>query len=109
MKGGIVAPKYFWKAICDPDTPAVPGNNTSNGQSIVFVARNNIGDIDIVHKKKGCSGHNQTRMNGVILCYSLQQAQDIFAAEDFKLPPFSATCNPTVRGSFMDALLNTLK
>ncbi|KAK3753496.1 hypothetical protein QZH41_017995 [Actinostola sp. cb2023] len=97
LQGTIVAPQYYWKAICDPTAK----------ESIVFVGENSVGVIS-EDKVAGCNGRSQTKKKGVVYCYSLQGAQAAYSTEGFKLPPFGDNCAPSVKGTFMDALLSTL-
>ena len=103
-------PKYFWKAVCDPE----------KGKSIVFVAENNPGNTDESRDETGCeltynppgkpktqkTTHRipQIRMKGVIKCSSLESAK--IAHPDFSLPPFSdVKCKQKEKGGFLDQLL----
>lgn len=95
--GTVVAPKYYWKAVCDPVAQA----------SIVFVGENSVGEIS-EDQVQGCSGKMQKKKRGVVYCHSLQGAETTYAAEGFKLPPFGDNCNPSTKGTFMDSFLNGL-
>ena len=96
--------------MCDPEaqTPA-PG---ATGQSIVFVAENKPGDISGTKVKSGCAAINnkeQTEKFGVIYCYSLVDAKQLFPDISANLPPFGASCNPDILGNFMDGFLNKVQ
>ena len=96
-----MAPKYYWKAVCDPDVR----------KSIVLVAENSPGEIS-TDKVQGCAaaGRQQTKRLGIVHCFSLAEAAKKTEYADFKLPPFSdAQCQPNVRGTFLDKYLKNLK
>lgn len=80
LKNRILAPGYYWKAVCDP----------INKQSIFFFAKNNVGNVDDV-KEKGCSNVKQTKKYGVIKCTSISNAEA-------KLPDFHKNCKPEEEG-----------
>ena len=65
---GPVAPKYFWKAVCDPVVQ----------QSIFFTAENN---VEVTSKTKvtsaSCYGATMTEERGVVECESVSQAASI--------------------------------
>ena len=94
----VLAPKYYWKAVCDPSINA----------SVVFVAQNPIGNINAT-PTKGCNNLMQSPKLGVIQCFSLNEAASStgqFSSDNFVLPPFhSVNCDPTKRGTFMDSQL----
>ena len=95
LKRRVLTPMWYWKAVCDPVAQ----------QSIVFVGENAVGDASNTHVA-GCNGIQQTKSQGVIYCYSLNNALKAHKQADFKLPPFhEKNCNPAVRGAFMDNLL----
>ena len=98
----VVTPKYFWKAVCDPDAKV--------RQSIVLVAENSPGEIS-TNKVQGCAAPKvkpQTLKLGIIQCYSMEEAAEKPEYADFKLPPFSdAKCQPSMRGTFLDNKLAT--
>ena len=98
--------------MCDPLAPsAVPG---TPGQSIVFVAENKPGDISetkvesnsaaITKKNKA-----QTEKFGVIYCYSLVDAKQLYPDISANLPPFGASCKPDILGDFMNGFLNKVQ
>ncbi|KAK3730781.1 hypothetical protein QZH41_009244 [Actinostola sp. cb2023] len=92
----VIAPEYYWKAICDPGVG-----------SIVFVAENNIGDISTT-KTAGCNTLSQTESMGIINCYSLTAAGTNSDFSTFKLPSFHvANCKPGTLGTFMNAELTS--
>lgn len=102
LNNKVLTPKYFWKAVCDPD-PAVK-------QSIVFIAENSVGVVEtkdpLVDKDLGCIGIKQTKMRGIVQCESLKEVKLISDYADFKLPPFSEkNCNPNKEGDFLDGYL----
>ena len=97
MNGRVVAPQYYWKAVCDPVAK----------QSIVFVAENPVGEASN-DKVQGCNGKMQSKRLGVVFCYGLAGASQ--AHPDFKFPPFHSTnCKTSEKGSFMDSLLTTFQ
>ena len=79
----VLAPKYYWKAVCDP----------VNKQSIFFYAENNIGNVD-EGKDEGnnCAKKAQTKKNGVIMCLSISAAKQVNLFG--KLPDFHENCTP---------------
>ena len=101
LNNRVVTPKYYWKAVCDPDVNV--------RQSIVFVAENRPGEISN-NGGEGCAGRQQTERRGIVHCHSLVEAAGKPEYADFKLPPFSdANCQPNVRGTFLDEYLHKLK
>ena len=105
LNNKIEVPRYYWKAVCDPQAQ----------QSIVFVAENTPGITDptavngcpLTYKKQGQTYNNkpQQRNMGVIQCSSVDDAK--LAHPLFKLPTFNpAVCGPqNVRGNFLDQYL----
>ena len=89
----VTTPKYFWKAVC------------ANGQSIVFVAENNVGEFSNTKVKQGtCLGKEMTKVNGVIRCDSLNKVRQIF--NGFKFPDFTnERCSINNQGTFLDGYL----
>ena len=82
--GRVLAPQYYWKAVCDP----------IKKQSIFFYAENNIGNVDLT-KATGCkyAQKAQTKREGLIMCVSISYAtkMKIFG----KLPDFhDENCKP---------------
>ena len=92
----VLAPKYYWKAVCDP----------VNEQSIFFYAENNIGNVDTEKdEENACAKKAQTKKNGVIMCLSISAAKEekLFG----KLPDFHNNCKPSEIGStFMKCIAN---
>ena len=88
--GPMKAPKYLWKAVC------------ANGQSIVFVAENNVGEFSNTKVKQGtCLGKEMTKVNGVIRCDSLNKVRQIF--NGFKFPDFNdKECSINNQGDFLE-------
>ncbi|CAH3196185.1 unnamed protein product, partial [Porites evermanni] len=85
LNNRVLAPGYYWKAVCDP----------INKQSIFFFAENNVGNVDNV-QEKGCFNIKQTKRYGVIKCDSISNAEAKFG----KLPDFHKTnCKPDEGGS----------
>lgn len=94
LNNRVLAPKYYWKAVCDP----------VKKQSIFFYAENNIGNVD-EKKEFGCAKKPQTKKRGVIMCLSISNAKqnNLFG----KLPDFHDNCNPSEIGSiFKDRIAN---
>lgn len=99
LNNRVLTPKYYWKAVCDPEAI----------QSVIFVAENKPGEISEA-PVAGCNDKKQTIKLGVVYCYSLQDARLVHDYADFKLSPFSeARCKPSVRGTFLDTFINNLK
>lgn len=101
----MVVPKFFWKAVCDPD-PAVK-------QSIVFIAENNIDVTSATKVTSGtCTGQPMTQRNGVVYCYSVSAAQGKYFRNwwhGFTLPDFDPTnCDTGNLGTFLNAHLQFL-
>ena len=85
LNNRVLAPGYYWKAVCDP----------INKQSIFFFAENNVGNVDNV-QEKGCFNIKQTKRYGVIKCDSISNAEAKFG----KLPDFhEKNCIPKQVGS----------
>jgi len=96
MNGRVQAPKYYWKAICNPYLE----------QSIVFVGINSVGSKS-TKKIKGCNGVEQTDELGIMFCDSLENIKNNPEYSDFLLPPFNeATCKASKRGTFLDDFVN---
>ncbi|XP_028413071.1 uncharacterized protein LOC114535923 isoform X2 [Dendronephthya gigantea] len=98
----VVAPGYYWKAVCDPVA----------NQSEVLVAANPTGDSG-TGKEYGCDINQkpqkpQTRDRGIVNCYSLDELKKRPEAKYFNLPNFAAICNPQTRGTFLDPYLKKL-
>ena len=108
LKGRVLTPKYYWKAVCDPEAPAsTPG---TTGQSVVFVAENKPGDISEQNDPvSNCPGvtKQQTEKLGVIKCYSLTDAATSIPEIAGNLPPFGPRCNPDIRGTFLNTNLQS--
>ena len=105
LNGRVLTPKYYWKAVCDPEAPAsTPG---TTGQSVVFVAENKPGDISEQTVQGNCPGitQQQTENKGVINCYSRIEAATSFPEIAGNLPPFGPRCNPDIRGTFLNTNL----
>ena len=99
LNGRVTVPKYFWKAVCDPSVQS----------SLIFVAENPTGPrVDEI--KGGCNGYEMIRGSGIIHCYSLSAFKDRkeFQRNDFKLPSFGDTCQPSKKGTFLDDYLKGL-
>ncbi|KAJ7374446.1 hypothetical protein OS493_007552 [Desmophyllum pertusum] len=130
----VLAPKWYWKAVCDPIAK----------QSVFFFGENTIGDVNGMEgqQAKGCYGEVQTKKNGevqnkkngkvqtkkygkvqnkkygkmqtkklgVIKCYSLSYAKKMFK-EDFQIPDFHVkNCVPSNIGeNFRPFIENNLK
>ncbi|XP_044182632.1 uncharacterized protein LOC122963281 [Acropora millepora] len=90
----VLAPAWFWKAVCDP----------FNRQSIFFLARNNIGDKDTVTQEMGCFDTRQTSKWGVITCQSIDSARKL-PMEHFQPPIFDNNCNPSVVGEGFNSVI----
>ena len=74
----------------------------ANGQSIVFVAENNVGEFSNTKVKQGtCLGKEMTKVNGVIRCDSLNKVRQIF--NGFKFPDFNdKECSINNQGDFLE-------
>ncbi|XP_028390731.1 uncharacterized protein LOC114515638 [Dendronephthya gigantea] len=100
--GNMVVPKFYWKAVCDPD-PAVR-------QSIVFIAENNVDVTSSTKVTTGtCTGQPMTQEKGVVYCYSVSAAQNQYFQNwwhGFTLPDFDPTnCRTGNMGNFLNTLL----
>ena len=84
LNNRVLAPGYYWKAVCDP----------VNKESIFFFAENNVGNVDDV-QVKGCFNLKQTKKYGVIKCDSISNAAIKFG----KLPEFTQNCKPEEVGT----------
>ena len=84
----VLAPKWYWKAVCDP----------VGKQSIFFLGENTIADLAENQKKvQGCLGITQQKRSGVIYCYSLTTAKKDFTM--FQIPEFhEKNCVPSKIG-----------
>ena len=93
--GRMKAPKCFWKAVC------------AKGQSIVFVAENNVGeDLDTKVNYGTCLKKEMRMDRGIIRCYSLKYAKSLKKFTGFKFPDFTpAKCSITKKGKFLDTYL----
>lgn len=110
LNGRVLTPKYYWKAVCDPQArPSSPG--TTGGQSILFVAENKPGDTSTAKVQGSCAAITkpQTEKFGVINCYSLVDAKKLFPDISANLPPFGASCNPDILGNFMNGFLTKVQ
>ena len=102
-KGGPVAPKYFWKAVCDPD-PAVQ-------QSIFFIAENNVNNAskDKV-ESASCFKMKMTKEKGVVECESISEAAGKCMRSwwhSFVVPDFDPVkCGTARKGNFLQPHLN---
>lgn len=105
----VLTPRYYWKAVCDPQAP--PSSPGTTGQSIVFVAENRPGDTSTAKVQGYCAAitKQQTEKFGVINCYSLVDAKKLFPDISANLPPFGASCNPDILGNFMNGFLNKVQ
>ena len=100
LNGRVLAPKWFWKAVCDPVAK----------QSIFFRGENTITDVaDDQRQVKGCFNIKQHKRDGVIQCFSLQDAKSMFKS-DFQIPDFhEKNCVPSIIGAgFKPVLANFL-
>ena len=98
--------------MCDP--LALSAVSGTPGQSIVFVAENKPGDISETKVESGCAAipkknKQQTEKYGVIYCYSLVDAKQLYPDISANLPPFGASCNPDILGNFMDGFLDKVQ
>ena len=95
--------------MCDPLAPSSSPDTT--GQSIVFVAENKPGDTSTTKVQGNCAviTKQQTEKRGVIKCSSLVDAKKLFPDISANLPPFGASCNPDIRGNFMNGFLNKVR
>ena len=79
----------------------------ANGQSIVFVAENNVGvdsNSNTEVQKGPCFGQTMTTVKGIIHCDSLSKVRGQF--KDFKFPDFNDNkCNINNQGDFLEAYL----
>ena len=94
LNGRVLAPAWYWKAVCDP----------FNKQSIFFLARNNIGDAVTNRKEMGCFDREQTSKRGVITCQSIDSARKL-PMTHFQLPIFDKNCKPSVVGERFKAVI----
>lgn len=96
LNNRVLAPGYYWKAVCDP----------INKQSIFFFAENNVGNVDDV-QEKGCFKIKQTKKYGVIKCDSISNAKGDIAKKFGYLPSFNEkNCEPDKVGStFMEYVM----
>ena len=100
LNGRVVAPKWYWKAVCDPIAQ----------QSVFFLGENTIGDLDekaMEGQVKGCYDKLQTKRLGIISCYSLNDVKNIKELKlklmgHFQIPTFHETnCVPSkIGGNF---------
>ena len=100
--GGPVAPKYFWKAVCDPD-PSVR-------QSIFFSAKNNVNDTSTDKvSNTTCFGMQMTKRRGVIECESIAKAAGRYIRNwwhRFVVPDFDpVNCGTAKKGDFLQKYL----
>ncbi|XP_068674111.1 uncharacterized protein [Montipora foliosa] len=102
VNGRVLTPKYYWKAVCDPEAPGITPETP--GQSVVFVAENKPDDTSDIKVQGDCPGvtKNQTEKFGVIKCYSRTEAAASFPEIAGNLSPFGPLCNPDIRGTFLD-------
>ncbi|XP_068674109.1 uncharacterized protein [Montipora foliosa] len=107
VNGRVLTPKYYWKAVCDPEAPGITQGTT--GQSVVFVAENKPGDISDQKVQGNCPGvdKQQTEKYGVINCYSRTEAATSFPEIAGNLPPFGTLCKPDIRGTFLNTNLKS--
>ena len=98
--GGPVAPKYFWKAVCDPVAH----------QSVFFIAENNFGVTSTVKvRSASCYDIEMTKKKGVIECSSISEATRRWfrnwwhgiAVADFD----SVNCGTANKGDFLKQYL----
>ena len=77
----------------------------ANGQSIVFVAENNVGEFSNTKVEEGtCLGKEMTKVNGVIECDSLNMVRQKF--NGFKFPKFTnRKCSINSKGTFLEKYL----
>ena len=96
LNNRVLAPGYYWKAVCDP----------INKQSIFFFAENNVGNVEDV-QEKGCFKIEQTKKYGVIKCDSISNAKEDIAKKFGYLPNFNEkNCEPDKVGSkFMEYVM----
>ena len=103
--GGPVAPRYFWKAVCDPH-PTVR-------QSIFFTAENNVNDASKTKvTSASCFDKTMTKEKGVVECESVAQAAGIGRYiwnwwHGLLVPDFDpANCGAATKGKFLKDYLN---
>ena len=104
LNNRVLVPKYFWKAVCDPEI----------GKSVVFVAANPTG-MENNTLVGGCNLNGvyppilQSTRLGILYCYSLNKLKSMNISSEFILPSFAATCKPEKRGEFLDQYVNRLQ
>ena len=101
--GGPVAPRYFWKAVCDPAVR----------QSIFFTAENNVHDQSKTKvTSASCFGDTMTQEKGVIECESVAQAAGSGRYiwnwwHGLLVPDFDPVkCGTATKGNFLQPYLN---
>lgn len=94
----VLAPEWYWKAVCDPEEK----------QSVFFLGENTITDTaDNQEQVKGCFDILQQKKNGVIQCFSLNHAKKNFK-EMFQIPELHAkNCDPSKIGDNFRSVLET--
>ena len=89
LNGRVLAPKWYWKAVCDP----------VRKQSVFFWGENTITDTaDSTKRKQGCFDLLQPKRFGVIYCSSVTEAKKKFNGI-FQIPDFhEKNCAPDTKG-----------
>lgn len=100
LNGRVLAPEWYWKAVCDP----------VKKQSVFFLGENTITDTEDNQKEvEGCFKIRQHKHSGVINCLSLNDAKTTFKRM-FQIPDFHVkNCDPSKIGDdFRVVLQNSL-
>lgn len=101
LNGRVLAPKWYWKAVCDP----------VGKQSVFFWGENTITDTaDSTKRKQGCFDLLQPKRVGIIYCSSVEDAKKAFNGI-FQIPDFhEKNCAPDTKGEgFRDVLTRNLE
>jgi len=100
LNGRVLAPEWYWKAVCDP----------IKKQSVFFLGKNTITDTaNNQDRVQGCFDILKQKRFGVINCLSLKEAKkNRMFVKMFQIPDFHVkNCDPSKIGDDFRSVLQT--